>query len=225
MTGFISKKIDSIETLGEILIRHRKTKKLSPEKAAKEININSRYIRLLEKNAFSELPADVYTTNILKNYATILDLNPHTVIERYYKEKDLFSKTHPQKKASIKNNKFLNFILNPEMLKYFAMIIIVGSIISYIGWGINKIISPPELLINSPSDNLIISEHSVQISGQTEKEVDLLINNRQILTDTNGRFDLNLDLQNGLNIIKITAQKKHSKKNTVYRKIIVQNND
>ena len=225
MTGFISKKIDKIETLGEILIKHRKERKLSIEKSAKDININSRYIRLLEKNKFSELPADVYTVNILKNYAEILNLNPNSVIERYKKEKDIYLKTQIEKKQAIKNSKILNLILNPQLLKYIVVLIIVGSIITYIGWGINKIISPPDLTILTPNDNLIIETHSIQISGKTEKEVDILINNRPVLIDTEGSFNIDIDLQNGLNIIKITAQKKHSKKNIIYRKIIVKNEE
>ena len=76
MTGFLSKKIEIIQTLGEKLIVHRQNKGLSQEKAAKLLNINVRYIKNFERNNYKEMPADVYAINILKKYSDLLNLNP-----------------------------------------------------------------------------------------------------------------------------------------------------
>jgi len=220
MTGFINKKITKIQTLGEKLHELRKKQGLSQEKVARAININCRYIKLLESDNYKDLPADVYTINILKSYADILNINPNTAVHLYKKEKSLFFKT--QKKATkTKQSKFLNFFLNPNLIKYFLIFVIIGSVLIYIGWGVNKIISPPKLLILSPENNLITNENIIKIQGQTEKEVDLTINDRSLLCDEQGNFTVDLNLQKGENIIKISAKKKHSKENTVYRTIIV----
>jgi cytoskeletal protein RodZ len=223
MTGFITKKLSSIVTLGEKLQTHRECKNLTQEKAARLLNMNVRYIKDLEKDNYQELPADIYTINILRRYAELLNLNPHTVIELFRKEKNIYINT--QKKKEPKKitwlGKIFNTFLNPRALKYLTVIIVLAAIFFYIGRSINNIISPPELNIESPADNIIITEHQIQISGTTEHEVNLSINNRPLLSDENGKFSLKIDLQTGLNVIKITAKKKHSKEQTVYRKIIV----
>lgn len=224
MTGFISKKIESIVTLGEKLTTHRLVKNITQEKAAHLLNINVRYIKDLEKDNYKELPADVYTMNILRRYAELLDLNPYTVIDLFNKEKNIFIKTQKKNHAGKITfwQRLANIFLNPKLLKYAAGIIILGAILSYIGWGINRIISPPRLDISSPADNLIIKEHQIEIKGSTEKEVNLTINNRLLLSDKDGNFSLNIDLQTGLNVINITAKKKYSKEQTIIRKIIVE---
>ncbi|MBT5338008.1 helix-turn-helix domain-containing protein [Candidatus Falkowbacteria bacterium] len=223
MTGFINKKIETIQTLGERLAKHRKEKGLSRDKAARAININVRYLRYLETNAYGQMPADVYALNIIRAYADLLELNPSTVEDLYKKEKALYSKTQKRIKPIklSRSQKMLNRFLNPKTLKYSVIIIFIAAILLYIGSEVNTITSSPELIIASPPDNLITQTSQVKIQGQTEKEVHLRINDRPLLSDKNGNFSIVLDLQKGLNIIKISAQKKHSKEKVVYKKVIV----
>lgn len=223
MTGFITKKIDCIQTLGEKLQKHRHEKGLSLEKAARAINTNVIYLKLFERNDYQKLPADVYAINILKHYSNLLNLNPATVIDLFKKEKTLFLKTRkkPTLQALTNFQKLLNKFLNPKTLKYFIILLLLAAVFTYIGKAINKIVSPPLLVVNQPAENLITLENQITIQGYSEKEVSLKINDRPLLSDKQGGFNLTIDLQKGLNIIKISAQKKHSKEQVVYRKIIV----
>jgi hypothetical protein len=91
-----------------------------------------------------------------------------------------------------------------------------------LGRGVNKIITPPILLVTAPEKNIYTDKNEIKVEGVTEKEVDLRINNQPLLTDTNGRFSVDINLLKGLNIIKISSQKKHSKPSIVYRQIILQ---
>ncbi|KKQ79889.1 MAG: hypothetical protein UT02_C0021G0004 [Parcubacteria group bacterium GW2011_GWC2_38_7] len=224
MNSFFSKKITSIQTLGEKLTAHRTALGLSQDKAARVININVRYIKLFEKNNYKELPADVYAGNILKRYAELLRLNPHAVIETFNKEKALYQKTQKLKNVlEVKWwHKFVNFFLNPKFIKYLVVLILLSAVLYYLGWSVNKIVSAPPLTISSPTENFITTEPQVEIIGQTQKEVNVKINNQAILTDQEGNFKITLDLQKNLNIIKISAQKKHSKEQVIYRQVIVE---
>lgn len=224
MIGFINKKIQNIQTLGEKLEKHRHRIGLSREKAARAININARYIKYLETDNYSDMPPDVYATNILKSYAGLLSLNPAMVMDLYEKEKNLYFRTQKSKDRQKISElyKFLNRFLNPRTLKYLLIILLILTMLFYIGWEMNKIVSPPKLTVESPADNLLTDSHQIIVRGQTEKEVLLKINNQPLLSDKQGNFNLTMDLQKGLNIIKISAQKKHSQESVAYRKVIVQ---
>ncbi|MBU1132147.1 helix-turn-helix domain-containing protein [Patescibacteria group bacterium] len=223
MTSFVSKKLSSINTLGEKLQSYRNEKNWTREQAAKILNINVRYIKELEADDFEHLPADVYTINILKSYADILELNPITAVNLYKRQKALYLGTRKKKydRSGSLLNRTLNLFLNPKLIKYTIGSIFLVSVLLYIGWQVNKIIEPPKLVIDSPDDNMIINSREIEISGTTDKEVNLTINNRLLLSDKSGHFSLKIDLQKGLNIIKISSQKKHSKEQVIYRRIIV----
>ena len=173
MSGFISRKIKTIQTLGEKLAKHRVEKGFAIEKAARAINVNIKYLKNIETNKYKALPADVYTCNILKSYAELLDLNPTTVIDIFKKEKKLFLKT--RKKNALSKITYLgrciNVFLNPRTIKYFLIGLVLIAILSYIGLEVNSIISPPKLFVESPENNLITLDNRIEIKGKTDKEM------------------------------------------------------
>ena len=91
----------------------------------------------------------------------------------------------------------------------------------YLGYRINKIISPPSLIIDSPGANLTTDQNSLRVNGRTEAEANLIINGQTVLTDKNGNFSQTINLKNGINIITITANKKHGRGNTIIRQVLV----
>jgi cytoskeletal protein RodZ len=221
---FTAKKIPGIETLGEKLRQHRETSGLSRAKAARLANISVSYIEKLENNAYGSMPADIYAINIIKSYAELLRLNPAMVADLYQKEKILFLKTRARKAQLVigRLGRILNNFLNPRTLKYLITLSLLAAVLAYIGLEASKITAPPEVQIFSPEDNLVTTESQITIQGKTDKEVSVLVNNRPLLSDQAGNFSLALDLQKGLNIIKISASKKHSKETIIYKKIIVE---
>ncbi|HUT22551.1 MAG TPA: helix-turn-helix domain-containing protein [Candidatus Bipolaricaulota bacterium] len=227
MVSFNNKKINAIKTLGEKLQEHRLNYGLSLESISKETAINLKYLIALESDNYEKLPADIYTCNFLKKYAVFLDLNPETAIETYVQEKILYYKTKKQckeirDKKIGKVRKVVNFFLSPVFLKYSFSVVVVAALLIYIGWSVNRIFTPPHLVIMEPQDSLITVSRQLWIKGESEKEAFLTMNGQEIISDHDGRFSNKVDLQKGLNVIKITARKKHSKENVQYLQIILE---
>jgi len=221
---FTAKKISGLETLGEKLKQHREKNGWSREKAARLISTNVENISKIENSDYAAMPPAVYATNILKDYAKLLQLNPIMVIECYEKEKNLFDRIrHGRTKQKISRlYQTINDFLNPRTLKYLIILLFAAAVFTYIGFEVNRIISPPCVDIFSPADDLTTTDSQITISGQTEKEVSVQINDQPLLIDQAGRFTLTLNLQNGLNIVKISAHKKHSKETIIHKKIMVE---
>ena len=225
MLSFSRKKIAAIETVGETISRHRRNKGLSIDRIAHMISVSPQHLKNLESDAYDSLPPAVYTKNFLYEYAKFLDLSPRTVYDRFLSEKDLYYSTRrPTKETkNVNRNKLVGFILNPKTLKYAGLLCLFILVAGYLLISINNIFSRPELVVSYPlENNLITTERTLELQGVTEREVTLTVNGRQVIYDKNGRFSIQLDLQKGLNIIKIEAKKKHSRENTVYKQIIAE---
>jgi len=220
MTGFRKKPIENIKTVGEVLKQHRENAGMSLRKASSLCQLNPDYLEALENNDYKNLPADVYTKNFLRKYAICLKLNPHTVIEKYKKEKEISRRTkRPEKNKKIK--KYIQIFSHPLFLRAFLFSIIIIGLLSYLGVKIYQITEPPELMVFDLEKTLSTTKKSIIITGQSEKETEVKINDRQIITNQGGGFSIPLDLQKGLNIIKISARKKHSRENVKYFQIVV----
>jgi hypothetical protein len=80
---------------------------------------------------------------------------------------------------------------------------------------------PPELYILYPKTAMIVKAQIITVQGSTAPGNSININDQSIIVDTNGNFDKKLNLNRGLNILKITASTKYNKTTTIERVIFV----
>lgn len=227
MVSFKERSLSINQTLGEKLKEARESENISLEEAARATRIQKKYLDLLERGLYKKLPGEVYIRSFLKTYATFLELNPATVLNFYNKERLLYQKITPTKRFSVISKVFRmpRSFITPKLIKTTLIGLVIFAILLYLGLEIEKIVAPPFLFVENPEDNLIISEQSIEVSGKTERESKITINGQEILSDKDGYFQEIVDLQEGLNIIKVSAFRKHSQENTIYRKIMVVRNE
>jgi hypothetical protein len=214
---------DGIENVGEQLRQARIEKKIILKDAGKKLNMNYKYLIALENNQFEKLPSGVYRKNFLREYAIFLGLNEKELIEMYNKEATENSKEKQKNLFSYKIPQIQYFLTIPKIVKNAIIVIIIFICLTYLGFYLEKIISPPELIITNPADDITINYNSIEIKGFTEQETEININGESVLANKDGYFTKTFDLKHGLNTIIIEAQKKYSKKNIVVKKILVEN--
>ncbi|MFA6272120.1 MAG: helix-turn-helix domain-containing protein [Patescibacteria group bacterium] len=225
MDSFKGKEIRETRTLGDKLREAREEEKISLADAGSAIQIRKEYLQYLEEGEYSKLPGEVYIRNFLIKYAELLRLNPNRVIELFEAEKKIFKtitplEKHPTDGKGVVRN---HPIINPKFFRTGSVVLIIVALLVYFGIEVSKTVSPPSLVIYSPQeDNITTSEYSYEISGQTESEATISINGEEILGDPSGYFQAKVDLKEGINILEITAVRKSSKPNTVYKKIRVE---
>ncbi len=221
MVFFTSTKIflDS-ETVAEQLRSTRQAKSLKLKDAAEKLNINYKYLEALEKGNLDELPSGVYGKNFLREYAIFLGLDADELIKIFTREsKNGRSEKHNLFSRQIAPKRY--FLAIPKITRNILITTIVITCLFYLGWRLNKIVAPPRLVIESPAENLITGEKSINVTGATEVEMQIIINGEQTLSDKEGNFFKTVNLKNGINVITITAKKKYGRENTAVRQVLV----
>lgn len=223
MVLFTAKKIKHINNLGDVLKKKRQELGMNLTQISKRTLIAERYLQAIENEDWQRLPGEIYIKNFLKRYAMELGFDSERVLKSYTNKNSTYETSiySLQRTLPLAQSNFLNI---PKLLRSSILILVVVLFIGYLGWQTIKIITPPELSIYSPVDNLVTSEGKIIIQGKTELEVEVAINNMNIPVN-NGKFYEELDLQQGLNVLKITARKKYSKQQVIYRKIMWKPND
>jgi len=221
MSFTINKILLNLDAIGEELKKAREDKKISLEKASSETGINTKYLKALEEGNAEKLPIGVYGKSFLKEYSLFLGLDASALMETYSEEnktkedeknKNLFSKKIP------KAHYFLSL---PKIIKNSIIVFALIICLSYLGYCLKNVFSPPELSILNPKDNIIIEDNFIDISGHTEPGAEVVINGEPILIESDGSFNKELSLKYGLNTVSITAQKKYSRKSEQIKTIMV----
>jgi len=222
MILFKSRKISlGSESVAEQLRQARQAKKLKLAEIAKKLNINHKYLKALEKGEYNKLPTGVYGKNFLREYAFFLGLNYDELVEIFESEKIIFKNKGQQELFSKQKVRKRYFLAVPKIIKGAIIVIITVILFIYLGFGLKRVISPPDLIIYSPAENIITEEKNIQVIGQTDPEALVIINGEQVLSDSKGEFSKIINLQDDINIITITASKKYGRDKTIERQVLV----
>ena len=226
MKNFENNKIflDS-ETVAEQLRSARQEKKIKLHEVSEKLNINIKYLEALEKGNFEKLPTGVYGKNFLREYSIFLGLNYKEIEKVFQKELDIVKKSPSKELFTRQVARAQYFLAIPKIIKSIIILIIVLACFTYLGFAIKQFTSPPELIVENPNKNLVTTDKTINIIGETEAESQVLINGNYVLSDTKGSFTKKINLKKGINIITITSKKKYGRENTIIRQILVKEED
>lgn len=223
--NFTKTTIPEKETLGEKLAKKRVALGFDIKDAERATKIRAKYLTMIEESKWEKLPPDVYVYGFLKNYANFLKLDPGKVIKIYMKERGLKenikqAKNTAEPKPPAKKLKSPKIIITPKRIAIFSVIFGALVILGYIGWQVSILAAPPKLEVKSPSDNIKVEESSTVVEGKTDAGADVFINDVSIGVDPDGNFKEKISLQDGVNLIKISAKNKLAKTTQTTRTVL-----
>jgi cytoskeletal protein RodZ len=192
----------------------RKKKSFSLKKVESETKIKKEFIEAIEKNAWSNLPDFSVTSGFIKNLASFLGLNTKTalaLLKRDYPPR----KVHVNPKPDVENK----FVWTPKYTFLVGILLVIFAIFGYLGFQFFKFNSAPTLEVNQPKEGLVVNSTQVVISGKTDPNATLKINNELILIEDDGRFQTKVEIFSGTKEIVIEAVSRSGKSSIVRRNI------
>lgn len=192
------------QKLGEILAEARNSRYINLDEAAKDLGIPFKYLDAIEHDNFSDLPDEKYLKEILKQYAVYLKLE-FSQLWKVFKDSQNYSNNKVKK---VENKYFTSW---PNLIRKLVVVSLIAGIVFFLVVKVEQIFSPPALDITYPYDGLIVEGRQIDLVGKSESEVELIVNNKEIFVDSGGNFETPIDLQKGLNLIKISAKKRYSR--------------
>ena len=219
MAIFCLKNLESLVSVGERLKRARENKKMSVENISEKTRMSIKYIEAIEACRYNQLPdAKAHKLAYVRAYAEALSLNPASFLYQFSQECNLSDYQPPHPLRAIR---FWPLSSLSNIFKSAAVACLVIGFLGYLVWQINGILHPPKLVVYTPAEGYVSNHLLTLVQGETEKEVKLQVNGKEIMANEQGKFEAEVDLSNGVNTITISAIKKHGKTATVTRHVIV----
>ena len=218
MKIFNKKSIQKRERVGSKLKKLREDAGLSIEEMENITKLEKDYIRAIEASAFHTLPqGELYKKLFVKRYLKPFEVNEEKYLQKVeeYKRKE---------KNWINKPSFLSKKNIPLIARAVSVIFLVGALLGYIGVQVDKILEPPPLSVESPPKSLTTQQQTINIKGETNKEVIISINGKRVSHNKKGVFRKELELKEGLNTIVIKAKKEHGKATTKVRQVVKKKN-
>lgn len=226
--SFTTKKIVCQQSLGECLAAQRVAQSLTLEQAARQLNINIEYLQALEQGHEDQLPGTVYALAFLRSYARLLNLNVTEVVRRYRSEMKI--QRHARGKVvedwrPVRRAAWWNFLTPGRMVRHATLVLVTLTLLAYLGFKVQAIVQPPFLAVSSPADELLTDNSLLNVAGQAHVGSTVTINGQEVLLDGQGKFSTPVDLQPGVNLIRVTARKNHSNVTVIIRRVVLEPKD
>ncbi len=209
------------KSIGDLLKKARDRKKLTLDDVTKSIKIHPNYIKALESDTYSIFSGKVHSKGFLKIYAEFLGLNVNEVLALWRREYE--REFENKEKKQLLPKKFIEpakIIVTPSFIGSILAFVLVVGFFGYLYFQYRNFAGAPKLNIYYPPDNLVIATDILDITGKTDLDSEVTVNNSKIVLAPDGSFAESVRLKEGLNTISIKAENKFAKK-TEYVKTII----
>lgn len=190
----------------------RESTGVSLEELADKTKINRAYLEALEGCDFSKLNiSSLYLRNFIKKYVQTLGSDPRPYLDQFTDEE--VSPKKEKLKVTTPSHHRYSFQLSdiPNAIRFGVLSLVVIGLLSYLGLHVHNILKPPHLLVANPTDGFISKENSIVITGSTDPETKIMVNDVPISNDEQGNFSESITLTPGINTLTIKAENKHGR--------------
>lgn len=206
-----------MRTIGKYLKEIRLKKRISLSNLENEIKVKKNFIQAIEEEEWQKLPDYPVVVGFVKSIANCLQLNPKataSLLKRDYLPKSLKGSPDPEV-----NNRFF---WNPKRTFFVGVGIIIVLILGYLIYQYFQFISPPKLEMLSPKENQIVIGKKVRVSGRTNTDAKITINNQPVIVDQNGFFEEEIAVVKETQELVIKAISRSGKETVLRRDVKVE---
>ena len=207
--------------IGLFLKEERTKKKLSLSQMERDTKIKRKFIDMIEKGEWNHLPEYSVTSGFIRTIAKKLSIpeeNAMAVLRRDYPSDVSKLPVNPKPDLKLRTTISPKFIM--ILLSAFAGILFLG----YLVYQYVQYISPPKLLVSKPIEGQEEFVGDIPISGKTDSEVTLTVNNQKVLVSKTGDFNDKINVAESTKEIIFIAKSRYGKETIIIRQINLRQN-
>lgn len=210
-----------MRTVGQILKEERLRKYYTLEEVEKATKIRKELLQALEEDQYFKLPPPTFIQGFIKNYGRFLDLPVEKLLAVFRREfsdqknppRVLQSFTNPLSKR--------RFRITPARFLTLLILGLIAVFFTYLWFEYRFLTGAPFLEVSQPLNQQNVEEEVMEVSGRTDPEAKVMVNNQQINIDISGKFTQEIRLTEGTNNILVTATSKSGKVSKVERTVFL----
>lgn len=210
-----------MRTVGQVLKEERERKFYTLDEIEKATKIRKEFLEALEQGQYLKLPPPTFVQGFIKNYGRFLGLNSEKLLAIYRREFSE-SKNPPRILESFSSPlDKKRFRLTPAKVIGTLVLVLIAIFFGYLWFEYRFLVGGPFLEVSQPPNQLTVSSELIQVSGKTDPEAKLSINDQEIQVDSLGNFQQEIKINENINTISITSTSKGGKQSKIERTVFL----
>ena len=205
-----------MKTIGDLLKEARVAKGLSKHELEEMTHIKATFIDAIEEANWEKLPEFNIVIGFVKSITHFINVDERQAVSLLRRDYPPLKQKIEQKKPKKINTRFF---WGPRLTFLAGIIIILLIVLGYLGFQYKKFNSAPFLVINEPVEGQMITGHEARVSGKTDPDATILVNDQGVVVDNNGNFTTQIEILSTTKEIKVVAKSRSGKETTLSRTI------
>jgi len=203
-----------MKTIGGFLKESREKRRFSRERLEKETKIKKEFIEALEKEDWRTLPEYPVVQGFVKSISGILKTNQKQTIA-------LLRRDYPPQKLRIipKPDVSEKFSWSPRLSFIVGITLVSLMVVGYLVSQYINFMKPPKLEVFRPLEGQVVSSRKLTVTGVTDTDAIIRINNQPVLLDSDGGFVVEIEISEKTTEIIVKAVSRSGKETEVVRGI------
>jgi cytoskeletal protein RodZ len=203
--------------IGEFLREARDKQDLNIVKLSRETKIKRNFVEAIEKQDWGALPEFPVVQGFVKNISSFLG-------EDEKKALALLRRDYPPRPEPLvpKADIGSKFTWTPRRTFIAGALAIFLAVAVYLGFQYYRFLKPPRLEVGRPQEGEVVRVKELTVSGQTDPDVSVIINNQPATVDQEGNFETQIEVDENSGEITVVAASRSGKETVINRKIKVE---
>ncbi|MBL7036375.1 helix-turn-helix domain-containing protein [Candidatus Microgenomates bacterium] len=209
-----------MNTIGTFLSSARREKGVSLEQLELTTKIKKQFLEAIEKENWESLPEYPVILGFVSNIAGSLDVPVDTALA-------LLRRDYPPKKLKVTPSPDVEkkFVWSPKLTFAIGVGLFLLTLLGYLGFQYTRFMNPPKLFISKPTEEEIVLSTKLKVSGITDTDAKIEVNNQPILVDSSGNFEGTVEISEDAGEITFVATSRSGKETKINRKIVNETGD
>ncbi|OGH04579.1 MAG: hypothetical protein A2W22_04925 [Candidatus Levybacteria bacterium RBG_16_35_11] len=208
--------------VGQRLAEARFKKGLNLEDVAKITKIKTEFLTAIEEGEYEKLPSFAYAQGFVRNYTKLVGLPEKETLALFRREVAL-DKTVKVLPKGFEEDYSTSRLKNKQPIIIIVLVFLI--VFGFIAYQFRFVFLNPPLNIISPKNNAVVLGSRISVSGTTDPEATVVVNNNPIAVDQTGSFKKNLNVFPGKVQIVVKSINKFGRQTVVSRQIEVKRSD
>lgn len=206
-----------MKNIGSIFKDAREKKRYSREKVSDITKIKVSFIEAIERGDWEVLPSQSTVIGFVRSIAKALNINETMAVATFKRDyiptKIQVNPKQPQKKG---------VRWSPKVTLFAGVGVFFLLILIYLGFQYKRFTSPPNLQVDVPRENQLVTTSTLTVSGVTDGDATVKVNNQPALVGDDGVFSTKIDVTKEVKEVKVEAVSRSGKTSSVSRTIQVE---
>jgi cytoskeletal protein RodZ len=203
---------------GQRLAEARFKRGLNLEDVSQATKIKIEFLTAIENGEYEKLPSFAYAQGFVRNYAKFVNLPEKELLALFRREFDADKSVKVLPQSFAKDYSTSRF-KNKQTTLIVALVFLI--VFGFVGYQFRFAFLNPSLHVISPTEKEVIIGNRVAVSGKTDPEATVAVNNNPVAVSEIGAFKKNLNVFPGKNEITIKSINKFGRATVIKREIEV----